>query len=171
MCRMCGDDDCKDGKECHLAEYIYRPNIRDAILRVQAFDNGFVSNGFGTQQYALHPSGGTRPALAPGVQEHFRDLGDKGFSCPYCDRRLAGGSNIDHVIPWLTYIQRMLGLGPDADLVIPMFVARVLASDPDNLQLTCENCNKSKKRKTRDGPEFDDWKARRQEWGRRQAKP
>lgn len=146
MCILCGDDDCHKGKLCNLKPYLKMPAVQDAIERVQKLDCNFTSNQFGSQQYRLFPKGGKRPAPVNGVLESFRR--PKGFTCPFCKKTFRGGGQVDHKTAWRTYIQKQLELGPDAEVDLPVFVARVLASDPANLWLICSKCNARKGVKT-----------------------
>lgn len=168
MCRLCGDRDCVNGAECHLGDYIYQPAVQNAIRRVQAYAPDFTARSLGSAQYYLHSRGGTRPAAVGGVWAHFQSQGDTGYTCPYCQRFLQGGYHVDHIDPWRTYIQSTLGLGADADGTMPLFVARVLASDPANLHLVCAICNESKGDMREDDPNFPAWLAQRRAWGAQQ---
>lgn len=148
MCNMCGEVDCDNGNRCNLGKYLQMPNIQMAIKRVQGYDSTFTARSLGCQQYELYPSGGQRPAWVPGVWNHFQNL--ESFICPGCGKTFQSG-HVDHMTPWRSYIQRELDLGADAQETIPLFVARVLASDPNNLQLLCAQCNWTKGDKTVEG--------------------
>lgn len=165
MCRLCGDRDCVNGAECHLGRYIYQPAIKAAIGRVQKYDPGCTAKSFGSMQYDFCPEGGRRPSALEGIWAHFRSQGDAGYTCPYCQRTLQGGYHVDHIVPWRAYIQSVLGLAAGERGDIPLFVARVLASDPANLHLVCASCNESKGTMTENDPDFQNWLARRRALG------
>lgn len=171
MCRLCGDRDCVNGAECHLANYIYQPAVQNAIRRVQAYAPDCTARSFGSMQYGFCPEGGRRPSAVEGVWAHFRSQGDAGYTCPYCQRALRGGYHVDHIVPWRAYIRSVLDLDADAEGNIPLFVARVLASDPANLHLVCASCNESKGDMTEDDSDFEDWLEQRRTWGARQGAP
>lgn len=168
MCRRCGDPDCKNGDECHLDNYVNIPAVAAAIRRVHAIDPTFTARSYGSQQYHFAPTGVSRPAANPAVWARFQAQGNAGYRCPYCQRQLAGGYEVDHITPWRNYIRRALGLGAGADGCIPLFVAVALASDPANLQVICDSCNASKGDLDPSDPRFPAWRAGRQAWGQQQ---
>ncbi len=162
MCRLCGDKDCGEGELCGLRPYLEERAVADAVARVQAIDPGFVSQGFGPQLY-VRGKWGPRPAPVQRVWDHFKAIGSSGYDCPYCRRHLTGWFDVDHRVPWETYIRRKLRLSAGEEIQIPLFVARVLASDPDNLHLVCASCNRSKGDRTEESPDFPQWLAYRRD--------
>lgn len=159
-CRLCGDDDCTEGELCGLAGYLDKPNVQQAVARVQAIDPSFVSEVFGSQGWN---SGIGRPAEIRPVWAKIQRDHAGGFQCPYCQRqRTRADLHVDHHIPWKLYLQRTLGI-TDRSFGLPVFVARVLASDPDNLVALCGSCNESKGDRDPDDPSFSDWVASRRQ--------
>lgn len=163
MCRLCGESDCHNSDLCGLKHYRSIRNFQTAIRRVQRYEYSFQSRSFGLQVYPLR-HGYPRPAHSIGVWNHFNAMGNRGYICPYCNRYLRGGHQIDHIVPWERYIRSVLGLAPDAEGDIPQFVAGVLVSDPQNLHVICSPCNASKGTKAKGDPGFDEWVASRRRW-------
>lgn len=168
MCRLCGDPDCVNGRECHLAGFLSQPAVKNAIRRVQAYDPGFTARSLGSLSYYLRTRGGVRPTAVGGVWAYFQGQGDVGYTCPYCQRALQGGYHVDHIVPWQAYIRSTLGLRADEEGNLPSFIARVLASDPQNLHLVCASCNESKGDMEESDPNFPNWLAQRRAWGAQQ---
>lgn len=142
MCDLCFDDDCRNGELCNLEPFLQIPTIQAAIRRVRKSIPDFEPYIYGSQQYTLYPRGGRRPAWLTPVWASF--LRPRSFICPFCKKWFPHGGQVDHKVPWRTYIQKKLNLRPDAEVTIPLFVARALASDPINLRLICAKCNASK---------------------------
>lgn len=167
MCRLCGDPECHNGVLCGLEYYLSIREVRDAIGEVNAYDPSFTARSFRSMQYTLR-RGGNRPAHSTGVWNHFTAIGDSGYTCPYCNRYLRGGHEVDHIVPWERYLRSVLGLTPNEEGDIPQFIAGVLVSDPRNLQVICSPCNASKNNKAEGDPGFYEWVASRRRWGEQQ---
>ena len=163
MCTLCKNSECENGEMCGLAPYVAIPAVNAAIKRVQGIDSGFEAYGFGEQRYEGET---TRPAPVTAVWSYIRR---RAARCPYCKRSSITVWHIDHKMPWNAYLHQMLGLNADAPLSMPLFIARVLGSDPNNLEPLCSSCNESKGDRIPGTPEFETWKRTREAWGRTQT--
>lgn len=157
MCKLCENDDCAKGEMCGLGPFVAISAVDAAIKRVQAVDSGFTAYGFGEQWYERG-----RPAPVTAVWNYIKRRAQQ---CPYCMRSSITQWHVDHKIPWNAYLHRMLGFKADDPLSMPMFIARVLGSDPNNLEPLCSTCNESKGDKVPGTPEFERWKNERRMWG------
>lgn len=163
MCRLCGDSECHNSDLCGLSHYRSNRKVQSLIRRVRRYDPDFTARSFGFMQYTLR-RGYPRPAHSAGVWNHFNAMGNSGYTCPYCNRYLRGGHQIDHIVPWERYIRSVLGLDSSAEGNIPQFIAGAIVSDPNNLQVICSQCNASKGTKAEGDPGFQEWKASRRRW-------
>lgn len=151
MCKLCGEDECKNGGLCRLPQYIRQ--VKEAIDRVQQIDTNFCSEGFGLQVW----DGSNRPANVDAVWNYMKRQCLTGFTCCYCWYKYNPDVlQVDHYIPWRQYIKQMLPGNLLED--IPLFIARVLASDPANLVCACASCNASKSDRDPNDPAFNHWK-------------
>lgn len=156
MCRYCGDAECKNGRICRLP--VYMDQTSAAIERVQQIDPNFISQDFGLQIW----DGQRRPAPVTAVWSYIKRRCTDGFTCAYCEFRYrVEALQVDHYVPWKQYIAQMLP--NELHENIPLFIARVLGSDPVNLVCACASCNESKS--DRDPQSFSDWKKARMENG------
>lgn len=170
MCRLCGEADCKKGSLCQLDPYYRSDDFRAAFHRVQQYEEDLTFRSMGCELFYLAP-GAKRPAELSKVWSGYKAKAARGFICPYCQRYYTVG-DVDHRIPWRQYICRFLHISEHTGKEIPMLVARVLASDPANLQLLCASCNRSKGDRMEGTPGFDTWlKTRRSDLGDESSDP
>ncbi|MDE6261494.1 MAG: hypothetical protein K2M42_11690 [Oscillospiraceae bacterium] len=151
MCWWCGDPTCIDGKKCRNArarnDLLNSNTFRGAVRRVERATDQKVTYAPGM------PWDGRRPSFLPGVRDAVMrgPNGAGGGICPICGKAINGThGHADHKTPWKDYTMES---ARDAMRehgkrwtggAIPDDFARIMSSDPKNLQATHASCNESK---------------------------
>lgn len=152
MCWWCLDPSCLDGEKCH-----YRQN-KSPLLNSQTFKGAVRRIERATGQKVAYAPGmswnGLRPAFVPGIRAAIMGGADGrgGLKCSLCPGRITGTQgDVDHKTPWHDYVMQLLSAamgeyGQDwTGGVIPDDFARVMCSDPNNLQPAHAHCNEQKR--------------------------
>lgn len=148
MCWWCGNPACDEGSICDF-DYAMNP-----LLNSNTFWNTVqrIENAIGREiTYAPgKPWDGLRPSFISGVRDAVMGgpTGTGGMICPLCGVAINGtNGQADHRIPWEDYIRQSARAAMRehnqnwAGGSIPDDFARVMSSDPDNLQATHARCN------------------------------
>lgn len=151
MCWWCGDPDCEDGEKCRHARtrnsLLNSGTFRGAVRRIERATN---------QKVAFAPGAawdGRRPTFVPGIRDAVMrgPGGAGGQTCALCGRAISGThGHVDHKTPWADYTEQSAQAAMReyqqswTGGVIPDDFARVMSSDPRNLQPTHARCNESK---------------------------
>lgn len=151
MCWWCGDPDCEEGEKCHYARtrnpLLNSDTFRGAVRRIERTTD---------QKVAFAPGAawdGRRPAFVPGIRDAVMrgPGGAGGQACALCGKAISGiRGHADHKIPWADYTAQSAEAAMREHQrkwtggTIPDDFARVMSSDPSNLQPAHARCNESK---------------------------
>lgn len=153
MCWWCGDPACDDGEKCGFDPFenllLRSDTCLDAVDRIE----NIIGQGEVTYRPGACWVRGKRPSLIPGIREAVMGgpSGTGGMICPLCGKAIIGtNGHVDHKVPWQAYTEesaraamREYGQSWAGD-PIPEDFARIMSSDPDNLQATHIDCNRHK---------------------------
>lgn len=151
MCWWCKDPSCLDGEKCYYRQnkslLLNSRTFKDAVRRIECATGKKVAYAPGM------PWNGLRPAFVPGIRDAVMGgtSGTGGLTCSLCQAPIQGTSgHADHVTPWQSYTEQsarsaMREHGQNwMGGAIPDDFARVMSSDPRNLQPAHARCNEEK---------------------------
>lgn len=151
MCWWCGNPDCEEGEKCRYARtrnpLLNSDTFRGAVRRIERATD---------QKVAFAPGAawdGRRPAFVPGIRDAVMrgPGGAGGQACALCGKAISGTrGHADHKTPWADYTAQSAKAAMREHQrkwtggTIPDDFARVMSSDPSNLQPAHASCNESK---------------------------
>ena len=151
MCWWCLDSSCLEGEVCDFAlnasPLLESGTFKDAVRRIEAATGQAVCYAPGV------PWSGRRPSFLPGIRAAIMGGPDGmgGLKCALCPGRITGTQGeADHKTPWYDYVMQSLRAAMGeygqswAGGAIPEDFARVMCSDPSNLQPAHVRCNGQK---------------------------
>lgn len=159
MCWWCHDPSCANGRKCHYDEdtspLLNSNTYQSAKRRIEDIAGPIRTYAPGM------PWDGRRPSFVSDLWNAMMrgPDGEGDPICSQCGNPIPSGQRqLDHIIPWRPYIEQsaqaaMQEYGEDlTDIPIPDDFAKVMYSDPDNLQPTHAHCNQSKSDSMPDRP-------------------
>lgn len=136
---------------CPLTKFTEIGEVSDAIRRVERAEPSFRRTYYQGAVWDRR----TRPRWEAGIERAIwaNNVEDGTFLCPYCQKEHDEDDlQIDHDVPWKTYIENAVGTAL-YEGAMPLYIVAALYNDPDNLIAACASCNESKG----DRPVTDKW--------------
>lgn len=149
MCQWCGDPTCVDGEKCHHA--LKRNPLTNSNTFSAARRRIERATGSPVRMSPGAFWAGRRPGFVPGVRDAVVNPAGGPPVCSLCHQPIAPGQGqADHITPWREYTQNSAKAAMQehgqswSGGAIPEDFARVMSSDPRNLQPAHAACNQRK---------------------------